>query len=190
MHTKHRVIAVGTATLALGLGAAAQAQAVVDQFFLDSHEVQAPGDVYAGPASSTPLVVPLVPRVVTVEGAVSLWAKANWASPRFQVCGTPFSGATFPSPGVADGKVGVDAVGRFALVRKPAGACPELPDTSQGNFQFLTSTGYRTLKPLLSFGTLHTYLVTPVNGRIRVRFYDPVARDNYGRFRITVLPTL
>ncbi|WP_026911191.1 hypothetical protein [Patulibacter minatonensis] len=184
MTTKLRSTIVGAAvTAGATLAVAGQASAATT-FFLDSRSPQTDGSTYVGPVGVD--VIPLVPYTIKVEGAVSLYAPANWANPRFKTCGTPSATTPFPTLGVANGPVGADAIARFASVVKADGTCPSLPETTDKNFEIDTGNGFGYLGAPYSATHSYTYLVIPTKNRIAVRFYDPAAKDNYGQFKVTV----
>lgn len=178
--------------LALLGPAAGSALAANQTLFLDSREVQAPGDNYVGPIASPETLAQDKQYRIVVTGAISLWARFQWTSPTWVVCGTPLAAVPFASPGSPDaGPVGVDAEGRFALVQKP-GPCPAPYSDPNQNFQISLDGGGKWSDPLPASGTpesgTHRYVYRVV-GRGKApqfRFFDPAARDNYGRLRIRI----
>jgi hypothetical protein len=178
--------------LALLGPAAGSALAANETLFLDSREAQAPGDNYAGPAVGTQTLVQGKQYRIVVTGAISLWARFQWTSPTWTVCGTPLAAAPFASPASpGPGPVGVDAEGRFALVQKP-GPCPAPFGDPNQNFQVSLDGGDKWSDPLPAAGApedgnhRYVYRVVGRGKAPQFRFFDPAARDNYGRFRIRI----
>lgn len=190
MHLTLKLLPVLTG-LAL-LGPAATALAADQQLTLDAREVQPAGDRYAGPVAGPAALTSGAQYRIIVSGAISLWARSQWASPAFQVCGTPLAVAPFASPSSPGaGPVGVDAEGRFANVQKP-GTCPEPFADPDQNFQISLDGGVKWSDPLPSAGApedlthRYAYRVVGRGKPAEFRFFDPAARDNYGRFDITI----
>jgi hypothetical protein len=126
---------------------------------------------------------------VTVAGAVSLWARTSWRTPRFHTCGRRKDKPQFPSPGISNsGPTGADAVGFFAF---PTDAtCPPTMPQARSNLQISTNGGVTFYHPAdwTNIPGSTKYYLTVAGGGfpLQTRYYDPVASDNYGRFRVQV----
>jgi hypothetical protein len=167
---------------------AAPAVAAPMSFTLESRERQLPGDLYAGPVSSPDVLLNGRRYLVVVTGTISLWKASQWTASGWTRCGRPDAAPAFPTPRLGNGPVGIDAEGRFAIVQNH-GACPQLPYDPDHNFQMDLGRGFIDPEPIIgSLGPTHVYgyLVTGRGARLSVRFFDPAASDNYGRFRIYV----
>ncbi|WP_026911204.1 hypothetical protein [Patulibacter minatonensis] len=194
MKNSGRSIAIGATVgtvAALALAGPAQGALFEGEATLDAHRTNQGSDPYTQTAEVNILsLLPIVlPVQIEVRGAVSLWAHQNWANPRFPVIGTPLPEPRYPSPGVVNGPVGVDAGGRFAQVTSngvSAGTSNQNLEIDLGD-----GRGFRKLPLTAVVGKPNTYRLSfntarVLTTRVRARLYDPAAQDNYGQFKITV----
>lgn len=163
-------------------------------------------DTHTGPASGIASVStnqPLVPGalyVAEVSGTYSIWTAAQWLAPG-PTCGTPEAAPAYPSPGVVNSKVGLDAASMFAAVPRSVFCRPGTgfgPVPKQNTaFQIDQGNGPRVTTPVggvrITPDASHTYsfVLTGQGAGATFRFVsvDSVGTDNYGQLQIKVAGT-
>lgn len=124
--------------------------------------------------------------VVTVEGTYSIVPAGRWSHPA--VCGTPLVAPLFPSPGVENGPVGLDAELQFA--RTADRGCSGDYPRRHNRFQIDVGTGFRHVpaegEPFAVPAGSYRYDVVGTGELPRFRVWDDPAADNYGQLRVTV----
>jgi hypothetical protein len=185
-------LALLTATLAAP--AAAHAAAASEQLMLDVHDatpreqptVVAANALEAGRA-----------YVITVTGTYSIVPADRWTHPA--ICGRPLAGPRFVSPGVVNGRVGLDAELQFA--RTADQGCSGAFPRSHNRFQIDVGSGFRHVPaegapfatptggtPLDTRDDGYQYRVTGTGATPRFRVWDDPAADDYGQLRIVIAP--
>jgi hypothetical protein len=189
-HRRRRLLALSAALLVGALFPAATHAAIVSEtVMLDTHE--AANDGFAGPAQTSDVLANGAPYDITVSGTYSFWAIGNWASQ--SVCGTPEPAPQTPSPGVANGPVGLDADTLFADAGPGSCAGEQVPRHSVAlQIEINSGSGYAHREPVGGPFTApqpgHEYHYT-VQGQGKAagfRLRDNPTSDNYGVLTITV----
>ena len=137
------------------------------------------------------------PYVVTVEGTYSAYNANQMAGlGGFVVCGSPEPAPLFPSPGVTNGRVGVDSEFRFANPL-PGKKCQPKHGLVKHDtkVRFSTDGGATWFTPTATDAGAapdadHTYSY-PVTGdgqALQARVQDSNYTDNYGQFKVTSAP--
>jgi hypothetical protein len=186
-----RLKLVWPAMLAVLAIAVPAAYASSETLYLDSHDLV--NDGAAGPVST---VKPLTANryyLVAVAGTYSDWTKAEWlAGPG---CGRYESGPIFPSPGVANGRAGIDAETVFAGPPNTF-ACRDNATVPRHIDAFKIDTGAGPVHKEPLFGPfnrpvpwhVYFYLLKGQGTAASFKFSlsDFPTTDNYGRLKIFV----
>jgi hypothetical protein len=131
--------------------------------------------------------------LVTVQGAVSLWAPNLWTDAGWYYFGVPGSIPAYPTPGITNGKTGWDFEYLFAYMsRSNLGNGITLPyDYAKQNVSI--DGGITWFDPALiggqSYRSSHVYqfVVEGKGKQMYVRFCDTgPTTDNYGRFYVCI----
>ena len=155
---------------------------------LTNEEIYLDTRVSQNPVAGTKTLQIDVPYIVQVSGTWSAWYATLWSS----WCGQPDDGPTIPSPGIQNGKVGVDAAYVFAAPasKAPCGA-PGGPPWPNQRLEISLDGGATWLygTPIdVNYRPDHKYKYA-VTGRgfpARFRLVDYPNSDNYGILRIEV----
>jgi hypothetical protein len=171
---------------ALAVPAAAGA-AVTDQTVaLDTHSTGLAGS--AGAVSTDDLLAVGKLYVVEASGTWSKWKSDAWS---VGTCGTPEPQPVFPSPGVTNGLVGLDAETLFGA-RGTGGSCPGMPTHQGGLLMRFTESDFRHYEPFGGKKTTpsadHTYTYGVVGNGLAASFKigDRPVGDNYGVLKLRV----
>ncbi len=146
-------------------------------------------DKYAGPMRMKEPLQRRVPYVLIARGTASFFDSAAYA----QGCGSfPEPRPIYPSPRRRNGLVGLDPEFIFAEPRIARRCQGDNPPFRVKVFQVSTRRAFRH-PPLLGPNPTrvapdhrYRYPLIGAGARPRFRISDPFARDNYGRFRLTV----
>jgi hypothetical protein len=126
--------------------------------------------------------------LITVSGTYSIVPADRWLHPA--ICGSPFAAPLLPSPGVDNGRVGLDAELQFA--RTADQGCSGAYPRHHNRFQIDIGNGFRHVPadgaPFTAPATSYRYRVTGTGEQPRFRVWDDPADDNYGMLRIAIAP--
>jgi hypothetical protein len=168
--------------------ATASAATPVETVWLDMHET--PNDGAAGPAQTSAPLTPNALYFVDVKGTFSTWSVNKWRFP----CDSAFEPQPiYPSPGVENGRVGVDAEMVFSAPRNTSPCGVPLPE-HQTRFEANTGSGFRHVEAVGGPYTTPTpgheyrYVVqgAGLTSSFGFRFRDSPTHDNYGRLKIAI----
>lgn len=182
------ITAAAVLALAAGGTAASAAGAASEPLMLDTYE--ASNDGFAGPVS-TPALVPGAVYMISIDGTYSFWAPRLWTGALCNASSEPHP--IHPSPGVPNGRAGVDPEFVFSAPKGVTSNCSANPLHSTA-LQMDTGTGFRHVEPVggpaarPTAAHKYTYLVKgagdPAVFRFQVR--DGRTSENYGRLRISL----
>lgn len=154
--------------------------------YLDTFD---PGDHgAAGPVSSSNILSSGVRYLVTISGTFSVWSDSMW----YSVCkGVPENWPQIPSPGITNGKVGVDSAFVFAIPEDDVATC--LMDTpyEHSRLEISLDNGVSwfalvPINPIYNTSHIYTYLVEGQGSRAQLRYSDHPTSDNYGVLTIQI----
>jgi hypothetical protein len=169
-----------------------------ETIMLDTHGQ--PGASYTGPVQSAPLTAG-ARYYARVSGTTSIYRIDHWKVAR-PPCGTPEATPQYPSPGVPNGPVGMDAetvfgVTAYAWFHGYSCSAKRFPFRlaryTDGGVQF--SQGGAFARPVPVGGPReipradHTYVYELIGAGLplSVRWVDRPLEDDYGQFKVEVL---
>lgn len=165
---------------------------VMDELWLDSHSLQSPD--MAGPVEGDMALEEGVLHRIEVQGTFSPWAANHW----WDICaGVAETAPLFPSPGVINGIVGLDAAFVFSWPPSSASLCPGGtpsmdPPLPSRALEFSLDGGLswfkpEPLNPELNVDHIYAYEVVGAGLPLHARLVNGRPGDDYGQLAVVVL---
>jgi hypothetical protein len=178
---------------ALTFGAVGTAHAsplIAQTLYLDTHE--AANDGAAGPVATNKPLAPNAYYFVSVRGTFSAWGKSELDTNG--MCGTPEAAPIYPSPGVDNGRVGLDPEFTFAASKLSTYFCSQSLPVHNQVVQMDNGTGFAHREPIggvpsrPSYRHVYRYLIKGAGtaSTFRSQMVDDPLTDNYGKLKIFV----
>ncbi len=164
---------------------------VIETLWLDSRCPSGPSRVQG----TIPLQVGVL-YDVKIEGTYSAWSVGTWQSLGPCPCSVPEDSPQFPSPGVTNGPVALDAAYTFAWPKASPTPCPLYPSgvpIRRENLQFSLDGGNAwfpasPIEPTFNPDHIYTYVLEGTGHPLHAQVYTHPSSDDYGQLRIIIVP--